>query len=126
MGAGYPESPILCSVPETENISSDGRCDDCEECDPELFFCNACELSFCSACWDAQLAHRKRKPGAMGAPHEKTNVRVAEKIHQALTPCTDDASQSRLLTEEEDMTWFGMRQWLRTQSEFTPVNSLTD
>lgn len=106
MSVGYAESFNLRSVPEA--LSWSGRCDDCEECHPEVFFCNACELSFCSECWDGQLSHRKKKLGPGGTPHEKTELRVAKKIQQALTPSsTDDVSQSKLFTEEDDMTWFG-------------------
>jgi hypothetical protein len=119
MGAGYTDSFVLSSVPEADHASSDGRCDDCEECHPEMFFCNACELSLCSECWDAQLAHRKKKLGPGGTPHEKTELRVAEKIHQVFTPRADDAFQSRLFTDEEDNCWFGRQQWLCAGQGFT-------
>ena len=48
------------SGPARAESGIDGGCDndDCKV-DSPVFFCNVCESTLCSVCWEAQIPHKK-------------------------------------------------------------------
>lgn len=83
------------------------KCEDCElEC-PVLWFCQACNLTFCDECWSKQLSHKKNKPGDVA--HEKTDTEVAEKVKNVLTPPENEMACEKLHQDDELTAWFGKR-----------------
>jgi hypothetical protein len=98
--------------PPVELDENDIRCEACEESDamPDqtLHFCYACDFTFCQRCWAAQLPHRKKAPTTSAVVHEKSNPWIAKKVQGALSPPDDDDSYSRLCSQDEHTSWFGM------------------
>ena len=82
-------------------------CASCEEHWAQLYFCNVCRYVFCSKCWELQLAHRKKSlaPGAI--PHEKTDLELAQRIHDVFTTDFDDTAFEKLHAEDQATAWFG-------------------
>jgi ribosome biogenesis GTPase A len=88
----------------------DAECDyeEAQEHDStNLFWCNACELFYCGACWDKERLHqpRKRKPTAA---HHKTDVQVAKLIDNILRPKADIESPEKRHCENIATKWFGV------------------
>lgn len=83
------------------------QCDACEHYHAEVWFCRACDLTYCNRCWDEQLAHKKRtnKPGVVA--HEKTNSEVAEKISNVLSPSIEVGAREELHRGDDLTAWFG-------------------
>lgn len=81
------------------------KCEQCEEHRKDVWYCNICETSFCDQCWSGQFVHRKPPRG--GLPHEKTDVNVAEKVQNVLSPPTDNWVREQLYKADEITSWFG-------------------
>ncbi|KAG9236159.1 hypothetical protein BJ875DRAFT_482583 [Amylocarpus encephaloides] len=81
-------------------------CHNCEQLGPNRANCNVCHVSFCPECWDKLLLHKKKpQPGQM--VHEKTDLELSRKIHQALRPL---GVESELHHRDQATTWFGVFQ----------------
>ncbi|KAI1771432.1 hypothetical protein F4818DRAFT_454557 [Hypoxylon cercidicola] len=92
---------------ETPQIEDDelNRCVLCEK-DFDVWYCNACTISFCEKCWGMQLLHRKPR-GRI--PHEKTNPGVAIIVHNALSPPVDPEVCEQLYKADASTAWFGVK-----------------
>lgn len=96
------------SEPEPAESQIDGGCDndDCKE-DSPVFFCNVCKSTLCSACWAAQISHKKLRLAPGSIPHEKTDPWVAKQVQKVLSPPSDDLIYHQLHLEDEETAWFG-------------------
>ncbi|KAK0714766.1 hypothetical protein B0H67DRAFT_221784 [Lasiosphaeris hirsuta] len=79
----------------------------CESDCPMVWFCRACNVTYCDQCWSGQLVHRKKlnKPGAVV---HKINLEVAGKVGNVLTPPTDERMREELHRGDESTAWFGI------------------
>ena len=76
------------------------------------WFCRACNLPFCDECWSQQLQHKiLNKPGNIA--HEKTNLEIAEKVNNVLTPPANQMVREKLHHDDELTAWFG--EWLQPE-----------
>jgi len=88
------------------------RCEDCEdETSQELYFCQACALTLCSDCWDAQTAHKPRRrssarPGN-ATLHEKTKFSIIKLVQPAFSTAADQSTLKTRLAEDMETAWFG-------------------
>jgi hypothetical protein len=90
------------------SVQGDETCDDCNEPDPDTYFCNVCTVYLCKQCWPKQLAHRTQRLARGGPKHEKTNISLARKINNVLMP-TNDPKELTILHEDDAQTaWFGL------------------
>ncbi|KAI1740057.1 hypothetical protein F4680DRAFT_465847 [Xylaria scruposa] len=80
-------------------------CEACEERLREVWFCNICAIKFCGQCWDAQVVHRKLRKGIL---HEKTCPDIAAKVHNVLSPPTDELVRDDLYRADASTAWFGV------------------
>ncbi|KAI1124855.1 hypothetical protein F5Y10DRAFT_284739 [Nemania abortiva] len=85
--------------------SPTNTCESCEEQLHNVWFCNICTLNFCQICWDAQVVHKKLHKGT---PHEKTSPDTAAKVHNVLSPPTDELVRSNLYRADASTAWFGI------------------
>ncbi|KAK8072958.1 FabD/lysophospholipase-like protein [Apiospora saccharicola] len=92
------------------------KCEQCEEHGKDVWYCNICDTSFCDPCWNGQFVHRKPPRG--GLPHEKTDVNVAEKVQNVLSPPTDNWVREQLYKADEITSWFGVE---RPEDNAPPV-----
>ncbi|KAK8017030.1 FabD/lysophospholipase-like protein [Apiospora rasikravindrae] len=92
------------------------KCEQCEEHGKDVWYCNICETSFCDQCWNGQFVHRKPPRG--GLPHEKTDINVAEKVQNVLSPPTDNWVREQLYKADEITSWFGVE---RPEDNAPPV-----
>ena len=83
-------------------------CDYCGRCGTSRGYCNVCDATFCTPCWDTQLPHRMNRLAPGSIPHEKTDYRTAEKIKAILEVKTTSTEQDILHRKDEDTTWFGV------------------
>jgi len=112
------KSPGVSSIrtPSQEHNSLK-RCDDCEEFNSDMSFCNVCRLHFCPRCWDNQLSHRRKMTGPGGIPHERTRASVAEKVQRVLEPPLEESVRKKLYMDDEETAWFGMFRLTLTQDD---------
>ncbi|GAB1318162.1 FabD/lysophospholipase-like protein [Madurella fahalii] len=113
-------APPLVSVsepksPGVETISNpilnprhEQRCEACEVDHPVVWFCRACNLTYCDQCWSGQLVHRKNLAQPGDVAHEKTNLEIAERVRNALTPPTDEGMREKLHHGDDITAWFGI------------------
>jgi len=100
-----PESE---SEPEPTESEVDGGCEnDSCKVDYPAYFCNVCESTLCSACWAAQVSHKKGRLARGAIPHEKTDPWVAKRVQKILSPPADDLSYHKLYLEDEETAWLG-------------------
>ncbi|KAK8121780.1 hypothetical protein PG984_010450 [Apiospora sp. TS-2023a] len=92
------------------------KCEQCEEHGKDVWYCNICDTSFCDPCWNGQFVHRKPPRG--GLPHEKTDVNIAEKVQNVLSPPTDNWAREQLYKADEITSWFGVE---RPEDNAPPV-----
>jgi hypothetical protein len=96
------------AMPDEIELEDEEIC--CEQCgneDSGIFSCNVCNFCFCARCWDMQIAHKRRKLGPGGIPHEKTPPDVAKKVSRALEPSNDSKVREKLYEDDELTAWFG-------------------
>lgn len=92
-----------------ERLNSEHPCDSCRKPKADGAYCNVCNYTFCSECWDMQITHRNDKNFNLNiVPHEKTNRDVAMQINEILGSQHDSAKQKELHIEDEKTTWFGV------------------
>ncbi|KAH6848113.1 hypothetical protein B0I37DRAFT_376721 [Chaetomium sp. MPI-CAGE-AT-0009] len=109
-GPALPPAPKeqVSGVDTSTNLSP-SPAQKCEACDlehPIVWFCRACNIAFCDECWSKQLPHKKNKPGDVA--HEKTNMEIAEKVKNVLTPPTNELMCEKLHDDDELTAWFGI------------------
>ena len=68
----------------------------------QTFYCYACKLTFCDACWNKAISHKRNRPG-----HEKIDVAVAKLIEDTLENHSDETEQAHLHLLDECASWFG-------------------
>lgn len=90
--------------PDTENYIYSVSCEVCGSSKGSVWFCNVCEITFCEQCWKGQVVHRKVR---RGVPHEKTNPEIAAKVHNVLSPPTNDITRDHLYSSDTTTAWFG-------------------
>lgn len=95
--------------------SGDQLCDDCERHGTNRQYCNVCESTFCTSCWEKQIPHKRQQTAPGSIPHEQTDHRTAEKIKPILEVKTTFAEQAILHKNDEDTTWFGV---IREDAQF--------
>lgn len=81
------------------------KCEQCGEQGGDVWYCNICDTSFCDVCWKGQFVHRKAPRG--GLPHEKTDVNIAKKVQNVLSPPTNDHIREQMYKADEITSWFG-------------------
>ena len=81
-------------------------CEESHVAEQEMFYCPACEVGFCSTCWDQQIAHRPNRRGQ--ALHVRANYHVARKIRRVLSPSADESVQESLYGADASTSWFGI------------------
>ena len=72
------------------------------------FYCAQCDCSYCDTCWDKRPAHKKKKRGTHGHPHEKIDRLMVERYRNILEPSSNVQEQEGLHKDDEDTTWFGI------------------
>lgn len=89
-------------------VPSGVLCNVCQECGHERFHCNVCNFVYCKPCWEQQFSHRV-KPKIFGSlPHEKTDIRTAKTVGEALGPQLQDEQQEKLHMDDAHTTWSGV------------------
>ncbi|KAK6860680.1 hypothetical protein PG995_004316 [Apiospora arundinis] len=102
-----PATPVAPPIPATiAKTAYQKKCEQCEQHGKDVWYCNICETSFCDQCWNGQFVHRKPPRG--GLPHEKTDINIAEKVHNVLSPPTDNWVREQLYKDDEVTSWFGV------------------
>ena len=111
VSSSRPRITISCSSSVSEkHTKSRKSCDECgvlEGVPYGLWYCNVCRFIFCNICWDDQLPHRRDQLGPGGIPHEKTELDVAEKVSNVLSPLVPDLEREKLCYNDEATAWFG-------------------
>jgi hypothetical protein len=93
----------------TSSASGTQLCDGNCQTVTRVYLCVQCDGAFCDDCWAKQFPHKPGKIGADGLPHEKTDLKVVERLRDTLdrqdrTP----EEQEKLHKNDEDTTWFGI------------------
>lgn len=73
----------------------------------DIFSCNDCDIYLCEPCWPRQAAHRQQRSTRHGVRHEMTNISVARKVNNVLTPTSDELELTHLHEEDAETAWFG-------------------
>ncbi|KAI0863768.1 hypothetical protein F4860DRAFT_521823 [Xylaria cubensis] len=92
-------------LPQQTREHTAHTCEACEEQLLDVWFCNICTINFCGQCWDAQVVHRKPLKGMF---HEKTSLDIAVKVHNVLSPPTDELVRDNLYRADASTAWFGV------------------
>lgn len=89
------------------SLAGEEECDGCDRIDPDLAYCNICNVNYCPTCWPIQPPHRKQRLASGQFKHEKTEITLARKIRNVLLP-TNDIQTLTLMHEDDAQTaWFG-------------------
>ncbi|CAI6303542.1 unnamed protein product [Periconia digitata] len=100
-----------------DDLLDSDYCEDCEEVLSD-YYCNACAVNLCSACWDTQPAHRRKRLAPGQIPHEKTNLIVANRVQTVFACAGDERTLKRLHKEDEITTWFGLEREFKDEPSF--------
>jgi hypothetical protein len=100
---------------ESEDDCHDSGVDCCDACGcdksaEDLYFCQACKCTFCSSCWEAQVAHKSKRKRALrpeATVHEKTKLSIIRLVQPAFSSAADDVTLEARLAEDTDAAWFG-------------------
>lgn len=118
-----PTSAAQNSLGTAVNRSSFNVCEQCDRSGRDVWFCNVCNFSLCTQCWDVYLPHKKGRLGPGGIPHEKTSAAIADKVSKALAPGPSDAFASEELHRDDEKTaWFGGLALLSSNLTIYPLN----
>ncbi|KAH8684241.1 hypothetical protein BGZ60DRAFT_397086 [Tricladium varicosporioides] len=101
----------LVERPNVDELSEVECCDACEKATEALFFCKACDCTFCTYCWPTQIAHRRKKNGVSKGQekmHEKVDMKIVKLTRSAFSVFTDNMTLESRLSEDEDAAWFGI------------------
>jgi hypothetical protein len=98
--------------------------DGCGTTAEELFFCSACECTFCTACWAIQVAHRtssrRRATLRPGLKHEKTRLSTLKLVQPAFSAAKDEGELEQMMADDAEAAWFGKS--CKTWSLFSDTN----
>lgn len=91
------------------SVPGEECCDDCQQADSDISYCNDCNIYLCTTCWPLQTAHRTQRTTrrGTGARHEPTNITLARKINNVLIPPSDLKELSQLHAADAQTAWFG-------------------
>jgi hypothetical protein len=107
-----PPPPEADPEPEVEpepDVEPDKhKCGQCEDYHEACYYCNVCDMAYCSKCWDKIGPHKSGRLGPGGVPHEKTDEKIAHKLRATLEAAPSDAEQDELFGSDQDTTWFGV------------------
>ncbi|KAF2729081.1 hypothetical protein EJ04DRAFT_503032 [Polyplosphaeria fusca] len=102
-----PDAVEPGDVGALDSISDTELCEDCEEIVSD-FFCNVCQCHLCRDCWDRQPAHRKKRLAPGQIPHEKTELRLVNRLQTVFSYAGDEKTLDRLHKDDEVTAWFGL------------------
>jgi hypothetical protein len=105
-----PDEPsgLNSRVNSYPSVQGEDVCDDCNEPNPDTFFCNDCANYLCAQCWPKQLAHRTQRLARGGPRHERTNISLARKINNVMMPTNDPKELTQLHEDDAQTAWFGL------------------
>lgn len=103
-GSSHGPSGRVDSFPST---IGEEQCDACEKQNPDLAYCNICNVNYCPTCWALQAPHRKQRLASGKAKHEKTKLALARKIRNVLLPTNNIQTLTQLHEDDAQTAWFG-------------------
>ncbi|KAK3718358.1 hypothetical protein LTR37_005171 [Vermiconidia calcicola] len=91
-------------------LALDETCEDdrCKAPNAAIWHCVDCDSNYCSECWDYQGPHKSGKFGRDGVPHEKTNVRVVNRLKKILQPSQSPDTILKSHEADQCTKWFGV------------------
>lgn len=72
----------------------------------DVSFCYGCSAAYCEPCWNTLPPHRL--DSRLRAQHERIDLKLAERIQNAIRPDRDSETTIRLHEEDKETSWFGI------------------
>lgn len=88
--------------------SEQHACYMCRQHGLDRWYCDRCDVVFCKSCWKKQPLHSPRSDDEAPDSHEKTDVRLANKIKAIFSPKLTAGAREQLHTKDIETTWFGV------------------